>query len=187
MRRAWPVAVLLWLLSIVAIVCADAQRPPHSLNARPIVFVPDNENRGFENAKPPSDAVLDALLATSEAKEAHKELSGLNRENLRDLFEVVRVDLGPTGEEDYVVHGTSLPMKGAENDWFWIVLNRRSRAEVVLFANGYSLELLKTMSSSYKDVRTVWSAPAYTLTDIYHFDGVRYQHVRRFTRTNRTP
>jgi hypothetical protein len=187
MRRVWQVAALLWLLSIVVIVCADAQKPPRSLDARPTVFVPDDENRGLKNANPPSDAILNALLATSEAKEAHNELSGLNREDLRDLFEVVRVNLGPADEEDYVVHGTSLPMKGAENDWFWIVRNNRGHSEVVLFANGYSLELLKRMTSGYRDIRTVWSAPAYTLTDIYHFDGVRYEHTHRFTRTNRTP
>jgi hypothetical protein len=187
MRRVRRFAALLWLLNIVAIFWADAQKPPHSLNARPIVFVPDDGNRGFENAKPPSDAVLNALLATSQAKDAHNELSGLNREDLRNLFEIVRVNLGPATEEDYVVHGRSLPMRGAENDWFWIVRDRRDHAKIILFANGYSLELLKTMTSGYKDIRTVWSAPAYTLTDMYHFDGVRYEHVHRFTGSHRTP
>jgi hypothetical protein len=177
---------LLWLLGIITISCAEAQKSPRNLNTRPSLFVPDQENLGLENADPPSDSILNALLATSEANEAHDELAALKREDLRDLFEVVRVNLGPAGEKDYVVHGTSLPMRGAENDWFWIIRKVNRHAEVILFAHGNSLELLTKESNGYKGIRTVWwSAAGYHLTNIYRFDDGSYKLAHAYTKQDR--
>jgi hypothetical protein len=81
-------------------------------------FYPDNWNKGFDEAEPPSDAVLDALLKTQEAKEHWDQLKSLDRERLRKIFLVVRVHLTNFDEKDEVVLGSD-PLSGADCDWFW--------------------------------------------------------------------
>ncbi len=54
----------------------------------------DEDDRGFENSKPPSDAVLDALLATSDVKEGLEDIEGQSRNSLRSYFKAVVTDAG---------------------------------------------------------------------------------------------
>ena len=152
MRRAALVAGFSLLMVIDRVPCADARNGPQGADPKPSFFYPDNEKRGFENAKPPSDLVLDALLGTREAREMNSELEGYDRDRLRDLFEVVLVNLGPAGDEDYVAHGKTLPMMGADNDWFWIVRVEQGKANVILFSNGWSLRLLARKTNEFRDI-----------------------------------
>jgi hypothetical protein len=157
-----------------------------ALAKEPNLFYPDRENAGLHHANPPSDAVLNALLTTEQAKSAADLLKNRNHEELRGLFRVVDVRLSDSSAEaDEVVVGKS-PMSGADCDWFWLVRAESGHSEVILFACGNSLELLEKRTSGYRDVRTTWSSAAgYTLTDVYRFDGSRYTRVHEFTKSER--
>lgn len=177
MLREARVVVTLMFLSCAATL---------ALAEEPAFFYPDQENAGLDHAHPPSDAVLNALLRTQQAKWAADRLKNRNHEELRGLFRVVNVHLSdPGAESDEVVAG-KFPMAGADCDWFWLVRVVSGHAEVILFANGDSLELLVKRTNGYKDIRTSWgSAAGYTLTNIYRYDGSRYKQVHEFTKTER--
>ena len=179
--------LLLLTSSMLIVVSPEAQSNGGDRRREPSLFYHDYEDTGFHNAKPPSDAVLNALLKTPEAKLNSDRLSVLDRTQLSGLFRVVRVHLTTSDEVDWVVGG-KFPMTSADGDWFWLVREAKGQPEVVLFASGLSLELLTKRTMAFKDVRTVWSSAAgYTLTDIYHFDGTRYRRVHAFTKTDRLP
>lgn len=148
--------------------------------SRPTFFEPDDRNRGLENAQPPSDIVLDALLKEAKANELDREIEGLTREQKRVLFETVRVNLGPTAEEDFVVHGKP-PLIGADCEWFWIVRVRRGEAGVLLFANGLALELRKRVVNGYREINASWATAGYVGDRLYKFDGTIYRLVREHT------
>ena len=177
-------------IALLGISCAPvriaAQENPRPQSS-PTLFEPDNYSHGFEGAAPPSDAVLNALLKTKEAQLERQKLKGLDRMDLRRRFSVVKIDLGVQNESDYVALGSD-PMSGADCFWFWIVRSVNGEARVILFANAYTLELLKESTNGLRDIRTVWSSAAgYTLTDIYRFDGVKYRRIHAFTKTDRLP
>jgi hypothetical protein len=159
---------------------ATAQRT----SKEPVYFSPDyEENDPFKHALPPSDDVLNALLRTPEARDAADRLEGLDRDGLRKIFSVVKIHLSDSSEEDEVVLG-SLPLSGADNDWFWIVRRLPGHTQVVLFANGLSLELLNSRTFGYKNIRTSWNAASgLTITCIYHYDGAQYRLVHKYTKT----
>ena len=146
----------------------------------PIVFSPDDGNRGLKNAGPPSDEVLDALLKKVEADDLDSEVKTLSPEQMRASFEVVRVPLGQTTEKDYVVHGKP-PMIGADCEWFWIVRVRRGKAEVMLFANGLALELRGRVAHGYRDIDVSWASAASVSDRLYRYDGSAYKVVREHT------
>src|ERR1700678_3293474 len=93
------------LIQMLCIICLTVALPAQTarqpLSDSPNYFAPDHEDRGFAHAQLPSDEVLDALLATKEAKESASDLQGLSRETLRSLFRVVQVRLNRENEQDF--------------------------------------------------------------------------------------
>jgi len=169
--------VLICVCCAVEFAAGQATRKP--LKTEPSTFYPDDWNRGFDEADPPSDAVLDALLKTQEAKENSDRLHKLGREKLRSLFLVVRVHLKNADEADEVVLGKD-PMSGADCFWFWIVRDSADRAQVLLFENAYGVYLLKGRTNGYRDIRSVAFAGGTTYTNIFHYDGQRYIPVHKY-------
>jgi hypothetical protein len=133
---------------------------------------------------PPSDLVLNALLNTREAIDARKDLEGRSREKLRSLFKVVRVDLGPEHEKDYVALGSD-PLSGADCFWFWIVRVRDGRAKVLLFSNGLTLTLRKSKTNGYSDIRGDWATAAYIGGELFKCDGSAYKTAWKQTKENK--
>jgi hypothetical protein len=156
-----------------------AQSAWTKLPTEPSTFYPDDRNAGFDEVDPPSDAVLDALLKTPEARENSDELRKLNREGLRKLFLVVRVHLKDTNETDEVVLGHN-PMSGADCDWFWIVRDNGGRAQVLLYEYAYGVYLLQSKTDGNRDIRSVGFAGGTEYTNIYHYDGQRYVAVHQY-------
>ena len=169
--------MLLGILLMPAL--AVAQSKMHS-NFGPTFFEPGDNNRGLENARPPSDAVLDAVLEKVEADELSDEIEGFTREQKRALFETVRVTLGPKAEEDFVVHGKP-PMIGADCEWFWIVRLRQGKAKVLLFSNGLALELRRQIANGYRDVDVSWATAAFVGDRVFRYDGTSYKLLREHT------
>jgi hypothetical protein len=170
-----------------AVEFAVGQATKKSLKSGPSAFYPDDENRGFDEADPPSDAVLDALLKTQEAKENSDLLQKLDRDGLRKLFLVVQVHLAKSDETDEVVLGYD-PMSGADCYWFWIVRDKGGHAQVLLFTNEYGIDLLNTRTNGYREIRGVWSSAAgYTITRVYQYNGNRYKLAHRYEKTDKVP
>jgi mRNA-degrading endonuclease RelE of RelBE toxin-antitoxin system len=170
------------MFAIFTIGILSAQTQKEAVKIEGSSFCAD-ESEDFQSARPPTNVVLDVLLKTPGAKDVSAELEKLDREEQRKLFRAVRVHLSETDPTDYLVVG-SYPMSGADNDWFWLVRQTQNRAQVILDAGGNCLDLLRTRSSGYRDIRTVWSAASgLTITRIYHYDGNRYQLVHRYTKT----
>jgi len=165
-------------------VCNIAEAQANTTKSTPSVFEPDYQNRGFEEAQPPSDVVLNALLKTPEAVEMHNELSHRDRESLGSLFRVVAVDLGESGERGFIVLGND-PMSGADCFWFWIVRTSQGKAEVLLFSNGLSLSLKRRTTNGYKDIEVDWATAAFIGSRLYRYDGSVYRLDKEQTKGNK--
>jgi hypothetical protein len=181
-RKARTICFLICLACSTGTIVSQASA--HQASKEPTFFSPDYvENDPFKHALPPTDDVLNALLKTPQALQAADALAKLDREELRRTFSVVKVHLSDSSEDDEVVLG-SVPMSGADNDWFWIIRRLPDHAQVVLFANGLSLELLNSKTVDYKNIRTSWGAASgISITCIYHYDGTRYRLVHKYTKT----
>jgi hypothetical protein len=179
MRKVLLASILLvGIVYLPGLVAAQKKAYPDS---SPLLFEPDYHNHGLENARPPSDDILDALLKKVEADELSSEIEDLSREQKRALFEIVRVNLGPPAEGDYVVHGKP-PMIGADCEWFWVVRVKQGKAEVILFANGLALELRRQMVNGYREIGVSWATAAYVGDRLYRYEGPVYKLVRDRTR-----
>lgn len=166
-------ANILTLIVFGALLSSEAQISRHKGRSSPTVFAPEADMQGFENAQPPSDPVLDALLSSQEARSSSDDLEGLDREAKRKLFEAVRVDLTGRGEEDYVVLGND-PMGGADNHWFWIVRVSEGRAQILLFTQGLTVQLLRKRTNDYRDIKESWGGNSGSVTRIYRYRGSAY-------------
>jgi hypothetical protein len=154
---------------------ASAQTKP-AQRARTTIFAPEME-AGFENAKPPSDAVLDALIKSPEVAETGDENMRPDRESLRKSFEVVPVELGSTDEKDYVVLGGG-DYTGADCHWFWIVRVRQGAGQVLLFAPGLVVEILRRKTNGYRDIKESWGGNSGSVTRIFRYSGTKHELVR---------
>ena len=161
---------------VIAFSVAGGQATRGNTPKGPSSFAPDGEDSGLENAQPPSDAVLDALLKTSEANEAKDDLAVLSRDQMRDLFKVVKVHLKGAVEADYVVLGSG-PLSGADCFWFWIVRERQGKAKVLLFENPLKLELSKRRTNGYRDIRSSWCSAAFCHDRLFRYSADRYRLV----------
>jgi hypothetical protein len=171
MRRA-----LLILALTLGPVCLNGQAAPqnkHPQQAWPTVFAPETE-MGFENAKPPSDAVLDALMKSPEVAETDGDDKKPDRESMRKSFQVVPVSLGGSNEEDFIVLGGG-DYTGADSHWFWIVRVKQGKGQVLLFTPGLVVEILKRKTNGYYDIRMSWGGNSGTITRIFRYSDPTYK------------
>jgi len=173
MLRAW-IATVAMLMCLVASISIAAQQPPRRAVQHPRLFAPEDNNLGFENAAPPSDVVLDALLGTQEAKDASDDLEILDRESERKLFATVRINLRSAKEEDYIALGDG-PLSGADHHWFWIVRASQGKAEVLLFTGGLAVEILPRRTNGYHDVKESWGGNSGFGSRLYQYTGTTYK------------
>jgi hypothetical protein len=164
------------ILSYVVAGIATAQ-PSTATPATERAIFGDAES--FKNSVHLSDKVLDVLLATNEAEYARQLSLEKPDEDRNKYFSAVEVHLSGTYEVDYVVEG-NLPLAGADNAWFWVVRSARTHPKVVLFASGGFLELLKSRTNGYRNIRSVWQSPNERITRVYHFNGERYILVHKY-------
>jgi hypothetical protein len=137
----------------------------------------------FDHPVPLPDNVLDAILATKEAKSMQDQLRRLNREQIAGLFRAIEIHLGDRKELDYVVLSVQ-PLGGADAPWFWIVRFNQTHPKVIFytFANGF--EKLKSWSNGYPNLRSKAWAGSIQYTSIYHYNGRRYILVHKYQKEN---
>jgi hypothetical protein len=171
------------LIQVLSIICLSAVLPAQTVRQSPSgfpsYFAPDQENEGFAHARQPSDKVLDALLATKEAKESASDLRALNREKVRGLFQVVRIRLKDEDEQDFLALGSG-PLSGADCYWFWIVRVKDGQARALLFVNGLAITVLKHATNGYRDIRGDWATAGFSGMGVFQYDGTSYKaaHTR---------
>ena len=159
-------------VSCIGQVAATAPEQGHPVEQS--FFNPDDRPDPFENSAPlPPDAVR-ALLATKEARDVFSDAPRPIAKDPATLFRAVRINVSKTGDTDYLVNGIS-PLTGGDSEWFWIVRSVGGRSRVLLFTNGYSVELLRHWTNGFRDIRSKWNSPDYINTRIYRFDGTRYR------------
>jgi len=145
-----------------------------------------SEEGPLQNPGTLSPDVLNLLLATDAAKEGLPYANASQRANPAQLFRAAEVHLSQPGQTDFVIIGVC-PMCGADTAWFWIVSSADHNPKVVLAAGGKTLEVLNSSSKGYRDIQSLWSSPAETVTLLYHFNGVQYElHKRKSTKTTAT-
>jgi len=180
-RTLWILAIVIFMITLVGTPgYIWAQDKPRTVTAI-TTFDPEDANAGFENAQPPPDAVLAALLTSAKKDQLDDELKGLGIEQKRALFEVVQVNLGRSVGNAYVVHGKP-PMIGADCDWFWIVQADGHHARVLLFSNGLALSLRKHSTAGYRDIVVSWASAAFTGERLYGYNGSEYKLIREQTK-----
>ena len=150
----------------------SAQETQKASSSERIIFYADDQL--FNRSVPVPPKVITELLKTEEGKEGLEFASVKQKPVLADLFRAVEVHLGSSSETALVVGGIGA-MSGADNDWFWIVQSPKREPKVILFCGGNSLEILKTKSGGFKDVRCSWSSPSETNIRIFRYAAGRYQ------------
>ena len=164
------------LAIILGLVClhtyARAQTG-HSQQKWPTVFAPEVDT-GFEHSQPPSDAILDALMKSPEVANTNFEDKKPDRETVRQWFKVVRVNLGDANKEDYVVLGGGA-YNGADQHWFWIVRVKAGNGQVLLFAPGLTIEILRRKTNGYYNIRGSWGGNSGSVTRIFRYSDGKYQ------------
>jgi hypothetical protein len=165
-------------------IALPAQTAKQPASGFPSYFAPDRENEGFAHAQQPSDGVLDALLATTEAKESAAGLQALSREKLRGLFQVVRIRLSNDNEQDFLVQGSG-PLTGADCYWFWIVRVKDGQTKALLFVNGLAVTILTHTTKGYRDIRGDWATAAFSGMGVFQYDGTAYKRVRERSWANK--
>jgi len=179
---------VVWPMLVLAICFAGAlvaQSAAKTSSGFPRYFSPDDEDRGFAHAGPPSDAVLNALLEAEEVKASTSDLERLSREELRMRFRAVRISLSSEQRQYYLAQGLG-KLTGADCDWFWIIRVKRGRAQLLLFVNGLSVTVLQHMTNGYSDIRGEWATAGHTGMGIFRYDGHVYRRALQRT-TERKP
>ena len=146
--------------------------------ATPVIsFFSADESLQFPASLSPE--ILAVLLKTRQAGEGLEFASDRERADPAQLFRATEVHLSSSEGVDLVVLGIP-PMSGADNDWFWIVHSSpHSAPRVLLFAGGYSLELLNNRTHGYPDIRSSWSSASETEETTYRFNGKKYKTFKQ--------
>ncbi|HVG92555.1 MAG TPA: hypothetical protein VNB54_13765 [Alphaproteobacteria bacterium] len=128
----------------------------------------------FPPSAPLPYTVLQLLLKDQSVKDSIQLASDEERKNPAQLFRAAEVHLFSPKEADLLIVG-NLPIAGADNGWFWVVRSAHKNPRIVLFTTGYAVEVMRSRTNGYFNLRSTWSNPSGIETRIYRFDGARYR------------
>jgi hypothetical protein len=160
------------LCAIFAAVIATAQSPVSKPAAERTIF---GNAESFKNSVPLPRGVLNVLTEPMKDDKYYRDfVVGKSGKDLNRLFTAVEVHLSGPNQLGYVIAGT-LPLAGADNEWFWVVGTGGPRPKVVLNEGASWLELSKSRSNGYRDIRSVWVMSGTRRTRVFHYDGTSYK------------
>jgi hypothetical protein len=128
----------------------------------------------FPPSVPIPQSVLKILLKERLVRDRMELVSDEEKRNPAQLFRAAEVHIFSASEIDLFIVG-NVPIAGADNGWFWVVRSAHKDPRVVLSTTGYTLELLRSRTNGYRDIRCTWSNPNMTETQIYKFNRTRYK------------
>ena len=130
----------------------------------------------FEKFTDPAPVPLKVRQVLIQRKEIANALSYVRKPpDPSQYFEATTVHLHGATDADLLVRGV-VPISGADNSWYWIVLHPQSDAPTVaLWCAADSLEVMETATNGYKHIQCSWSsASGETIEWKYHFYGRKY-------------
>jgi TonB family protein len=92
----------------------------------------------------------------------------------KDWFTASEVHLGPKSETHLVVMGLGISL-GPYSAGFWILRQTPQGYEIVMATDTHDLTLLDTSTNGLRDIETGLPTGGQRYSDIYRFDGHRYQ------------
>lgn len=92
----------------------------------------------------------------------------------KDWFRASEVHLGPKSETDLVVMGLGISL-GPYSAGFWILRQTPQGYEIVMATDTHDLTLLDSSTNGLRDIETGLPTGGQRYSDIYRFDGQRYQ------------
>ncbi len=183
MRCVMKTRPIVLVLAIFAAQFANVECAAQSSNEQTTFCeggVPDGS--GLKPAPIPKE-VIDAVMRSEGGKEARAFPSGtaLNPEK---LLRGTPLQLSNDGTTAFLLMG-SIPLSGVDNTWFWIVRESGYKASVLLWVGANCVKMMPTNTNGYRDVVSVWSSAADTLTETYKYDGKIYRLARKVTKSRR--
>jgi hypothetical protein len=86
-----------------------------------------------------------------------------------------RIDLNGNGDADLVVTARNKCLLGANLVPFWVFRNTSQGHELVLRVSALGLDVLKTKTNNYRDIRTAAATAQRVHMVIFKFDGKEYR------------
>lgn len=96
-------------------------------------------------------------------------------------FVASEINLNDDGLPDLIVQSANPRLFGANLVPFWVFRKTFKGNELILRVDALNLELLKTKSKGYRDIRTRKATANEVITSYYEFDGTKY-HERHTSR-----
>jgi hypothetical protein len=128
----------------------------------------------FEQSVPLSEAAKKALATDSGIADVMKDDQLSIGSIPKDWFTASEVHLGPKSETDLVVMGLRISL-GPYSAGFWILRQTPQGYEIVLAVHTHNLALLDSSTNGFRDIETGLPTLGQSHSDIYRFDGHRYQ------------
>jgi hypothetical protein len=130
-----------------------------------------------------SPAVLKILMGTREVRGGFDFASAGVPRDPAQLFRAAEVHLTGSRKADLIVAGVG-PMRGADNDWYWVVRSPHAHPRVVLFAGCLLFEVTRSKTNGYRNIHTFWASAGVESEQTYYFDGVTYRLWKESNRTH---
>jgi hypothetical protein len=74
-------------------------------------------------------------------------------------------------------------MRGADNDWFWVVRSPHAHPRVLFFAGCSEFEVMRSKTNGYRNIHTLRASAGVESEQTYYFDGASYQLWKEANRT----
>jgi hypothetical protein len=168
---------LAWLLLVAASVSLVqcSSRSKALVRAGASVSFYGDESTGFERPIPLPDEVIRLLAEDPEVKRS-LELKKLSEGNFpRNWFLASAAQLGGTLDDEIVVRGESTYVRGVNVVWFWVFRRVDGHYELILFASGLALTVMKATTNGYHDILAGAMSSNLSHTRLYKFGGTKYE------------
>jgi hypothetical protein len=164
--------------AVVAALAVRSWSAPGQTSNENAKVVESFDDHSFAHPMRLSPGILNILVHRKEASYALAWANEHPRGDLNRFLLATQVRLTRTNETDWIVEGADM-LTGADCNWFWIVREEVTGPKVVLFYNGYTIEVLNTETNGIRDLRATWESPRERSTGFYHYDRMRYRLIQK--------
>jgi hypothetical protein len=168
-------ALLLFWLAAVACPAASKRILRRAITEK----MYSEDDKAFTSAQPLSEPTLLVLLKTimgeRDARSLLAQTDAPGRPGI--LFNAIPVHLKNTGDHWLLAVGTAPPTSGADNGHFWVMNLSGPQPNATFLAPANYVELLKTRTNGYRDLRSVWCSPNQCEYKTFVFSRGRYRQI----------
>ena len=130
--------------------------------------------------KRPVTVPLDVLRILRHDERIQTRLGkGKSPENLSaSWFAASEIELNDHGQRDLILQAVNPHLFGANLVPFWLFQRTPKGYKLILSVDALGLEVLKTKTNNYKNIRTTKATAKEILSGTYEFDGDKYEERR---------